>query len=104
METKRKKKTVFVYKNIEESINGFQNDVSNAVNNISINNDLLGNPNDSYNALENMIMEAKCKHFQPREVRFDIYKHKFSPWISSGIIHSIKYRDSLNRKLKKTNA
>ena len=104
METKRKKKTVFVYKNTEESINGFQNDVSNAINNISINNDLLGNPNDSYNALENIIMEAKCKHFQPREVRFDRYKHKFSPWISSGIIHSIKYRDSLYRKLKKRNA
>ena len=47
-------------------------------------------------------MEAKFKHFQPREVRFDKYKHKFSPWISSGIIHSIKYRDSLYRKLKKT--
>ena len=93
-----------MYKNTEESINGFQNDVSNVVDNISINNDLLGNPNDSYNALENIIMEAKCKHFPPHEVRFDKYKHKFSPWISSGIIHSIKYRDSLYRKLKKTNA
>ena len=47
-------------------------------------------------------MEAKSKHFQPREVSFDKYKHKISPWISSGIIHSIKYRDSLYRKLKKT--
>ena len=62
MKTKRKKKTVLAFKNTEESINGFQNDVSNAVNNISINDDLLGNPNDSYNAFENIIMEAKCNH------------------------------------------
>ena len=67
-----------MFKNAEESINGFQDDVSNAVNNISINKDLLGNPNDSYNALENIKMEEKCKHFQPHEVRFDIYKHKCS--------------------------
>ena len=98
----RKKKTVLVYKNTEESINEFQYDVSNAVNNIAINNDLLGNPNNSYNSLENILMEAKSKHFQPREVRFVRYKHKFSPWISSGIIHPIKYRYSLYRKLKTT--
>ena len=91
-------KTVLVYKNTEESINELQYDVSNAVNNIAINNDLLGNPNDSYNSLENILMEAKSKHFQPREIRFDKYKHKFSPWISSGIIHSIKYRYSLYSK------
>ena len=62
-----------------------------------VNNDLFGNPNDSYNSLKNILMEAKPKHFQPREVRYNKYKHKFSP----GIIRSIKYRDSLYRKLKK---
>ena len=42
-----------------------------AFNNVSISDDLLGNPNDSYNTLENILMEAKAKHFQPREVNFD---------------------------------
>ena len=41
---------------------------------------------DSYNSLENILMEAKAKQFQPREVRYNTYKHKFPPWITSGII------------------
>ena len=67
-----------------------------------VNNDLLGNPNDSYNSLENIFMDGKAKHVQPREVRYNKYKHKFSPWLTSGIIRSIRYIDSLYRKLEKT--
>ena len=44
-----------------------------------VNNDLFRNSNDSYNSLENILMEAKAKHFQPHEVRYNKYKHKFSP-------------------------
>ena len=93
-----------VYKNTEESINNFYSDVSAAISSMPVNNDLFGNSNDSYNSLENVLMEAKAKHFQPREVNYNKYKHKYSPWITSGIIRSIKYRDLLYRKLKKTDA
>ena len=99
--TNKQKRTVLVYKNTEESINKFYSDVSAAISSMPMNNDLFGNPNDSYNSLENVLMEAKVKHFQPREVNYKKYKHKYSPWITSGIIRSIKYRDLLYRKLKK---
>ena len=83
-------------------MNAFYNDVSTAISSMRVNNDLFGNPNDSYNSLGNILMEAKAKHFQPREIRYNKYKHKFSPGMTSDIIRSIKYRDSLYRKLKKT--
>ena len=102
--TNKQKRTVLVYKNTEESINKFYSDVSAAISSMPVNNDLFGNPNDSYNSLENVLMEAKAKHFQPREVNYNKYKHKYSPWITSGIIPSIKYRDLLYWKLKKTDA
>ena len=60
-----------------------------------VNDDLFGNPNDSYNSLENVLMEAKAKHSQPREVNYNKYKHKYSHLITSGIIRSIKYRLTL---------
>ena len=51
-----------------------------------MNNDLFGNPNDSYNSLDNVWIEAKAKHFQPREGHYSKYKNKYSPWITAGII------------------
>ena len=36
-------------------------------------------------------------------VKANKYKHKLSPWITSGIMHSIKFRDSLYKKLKSLN-
>ena len=36
-------------------------------------------------------------------VKANKYKHKLSPWITSGIIHSIKFRDNLYKKLKSLN-
>ena len=71
--TNKRKRTVMVYKNTEESINKFYSDVSAAISSMSVNNDLFGNPNDSYNSLENVLMEAKAKHFQPREVNYNKY-------------------------------
>lgn len=42
------------------------------------------------------------KHFPIKWVKFNKYKHKVSPWISQGILKSIKYKDNLYKKLKST--
>ena len=42
--------------------------------------------------------------FSEQLVHNNTYKHKYSPWITSGIIRSIKYRDLLYRKLTETDA
>ena len=89
--TNKRKRTVLIYKNTEESINRFYSDISAAINCMPVNNDLFGNPNNSYNSLENVLMEAKAIYFQLREVFHNKYKHKYSPWTTSGIIRSIQY-------------
>ena len=38
-----------------------------------------------------------------KEVKFNKHKHAINPWITPGLIRSIKYRDRLFYKLKKTN-
>ena len=38
-----------------------------------------------------------------KTVRYKKYKHKILPWITSGILHSIEYRDKLYRELRSIN-
>ena len=51
-----------------------------------------------------MFEEALCasfnKHFPEKRIKVNKYKHKLSPWITSGIIKSIEFRDNLYKKLK----
>ena len=61
-----------------------------------------GNPNTNYESLSDVIKRLKEKHFPVKLVKFDKHKHKKSKWITNGIIKSIKFRDSLYRRLKHT--
>ena len=49
--------------------------------------------------MENIILQAKSKYLSPKTVRFKKYKHKISPWLTAGILQSIKCRDVLYRRL-----
>ena len=60
-------------------------------------------PNRNYDVLEHSITSAINKHLPTKTIKFNKHKHKNSNWITQGIIKSIKYRDMLYRKLKKTN-
>ena len=44
-----------------------------------VNNDLFGNSIDSYNSLENVLMEAKVEHLQPHEVHYSKDSKKIIP-------------------------
>ena len=79
----------------------FQRDVSNSLSENIFNNNLFSDPNESYNKLENVIINAKNKHFQPKYVPLKKYKHKLSPWMTAGILRSIKFRDNLYKKTYK---
>ena len=59
-------------------------------------------PNANYNKVERNITNSNDKHLPVKKVRFRKYKHKLNPWISAGIIRSIKTRDKLFRKYKST--
>ena len=75
-------------------------DKANIIN--AFNSDLTLDPNVNYNILENMLTKLYEQHFSLKTVRYDKYKHKKENWITTGILHSIKYRDKLYRKLKQT--
>jgi hypothetical protein len=64
--------------------------------------DLSTDPNLNYNILHNNIKTIKEEILPIKTVKFNKYRHKCSPWITSGILASIHYRDNLYRKTKQT--
>ena len=66
------------------------------------NSDLTLDPNVNSNIFENMLTKLYEQDFSLKTVRYNKYKHKKENWISTGILHSTKYRDKLCRKLKQT--
>ena len=60
-------------------------------------------PNYNYAMLEKIITSARDKCFPVKKVKFNKYKHKIAPWITQGILTSMKFRDKLYVKWKKTN-
>ena len=47
------------------------------------------------------IVKLMDKSMPKEKLKFNKYKHKNSPWITKGIMKSIKYKDKLVNKLNK---
>jgi hypothetical protein len=60
------------------------------------------NPNINTNIIANELKTAKEKHFPTKFVKFNKYKHKKNNWITFGILKSMKHKNSLYKKLRKT--
>ena len=88
--------------NSESAFQSFSREISTSLENWNLNRNLFGDPNENYNMLENIILQAKSKYLSPKTVRFKKYKHKISPWLTAGILQSIKCRDVLYRRLLST--
>ena len=77
---------------------------ADAVENINLYNKLDtssdANPNSNYEIIKSNITELMDKHLPVNTVKFNKHKHKHQPWITLGIIRSIKSRDKLYHKLK----
>ena len=95
-------KYIKVRQNSIKAMQGFCDavDKANIINDLNI--DLTLDPNVNYNILENKLTKLYEQHFSLKTVRYNKYKHKKENWITTGILHSIKYRDKLYRKLKQT--
>ena len=59
----------------------------------------MTDPNINYDILESTIVSAMDKIMPLKRLKFKKYKHKKQPWITNGILKSIKYKD---RSLKLT--
>ena len=86
-----KPKYIRIQKNGPEAIESFKNEIKTGIECHNFNNRPLADPNTNYNKLETIITRAKDKCFPFKEVRFNKYRHKLSPWITFGIIESIKH-------------
>ena len=83
----------------KESIENFKTDVSRNILKTTFQNGLLSDPNTNYDKLHDILQLCKDKNMPTKKVRFNKYKHKKCPWITYGIIESIKKRDKLSHKL-----
>ena len=56
---------------------------------------ILSDPTQNNNKIEKTILEAKEKHLPPKIMRLNKHRHKISPWITNGILASIRHRDKI---------
>ena len=85
-----------------QNILNFKKDIEQLCNINQFNKSEFTDPNLNYDKINEIISITTKKHFSPLEIKFHKYRHKRSPWITQGIINSIKFRDKLYVRLKKS--
>ena len=97
---KHKPKFVQIHNHDPAAFRSFYEELSARFQDVSLNPDLCANPNDNYELFESIVVDTKSKYLAPKTVKFKKYKHRLSPWITDGILRSIKYRDKLFREVR----
>ena len=99
IEVKNQKRKSPKYVNItvnnKEAIEKFKLELDKSVNEAKFDRELLTDPNINYIKLDQILAACKSTHLPTKRVRFNKYKHKAAPWITYGIIESIKHKDML---------
>ena len=91
-----------ISKNRSQSLNDFKNYLQNINTDEILDKTMLTDPNINYLKLNEIITYGISKFYTTRTVRFQKHKHNKCPWVSQGMLISIKYRDKLYKKLKST--
>ena len=97
---KHKPKFVQIHNHDLAAFRSFYEELSARFQYVSLNPDLCASPNDNYELFESIVVDNKSKYLAPKTVRFKKYKHRLSPWITDGILRSIKYRVKLFREVR----
>ena len=95
---------VKITKSGPNAIDDFKSEIKESISSTVFDKNPLSDPNLNYNKLENIIRVAKERCFPQIEVKFNKYKHKICAWMTFGILNSIKTKDRLYVKWKKTNS
>ena len=98
--SKQTPKFILCHNNSPECIRQFYAYVLSEMSTLSFDTDTKANPTSNYEKLHFVLVSAREKILKPKLVRFNKYKHKLNPWMTIGILKSIKYRDKLYKKLK----
>ena len=84
----------------DKSINELTNFINTSDLKEQISPDLNIDPNISYNKLKSFLEKSIDSYLPMKTVKFNKYKHKIRPWITHGILRSMKKRDLMYRNLK----
>ena len=85
----------------QTQIDKFVHTVRSDIANTNFSSDIFQDPTINYDILTNIIIKSKETHLPTRKVKCNKYKDKLSPWITTGIMRSISFRDNLyKQKLK----
>jgi len=87
----------------DHSVRLIRHDIERAQIMNNLNTNPTGDPNTNYNILHNNLQSIINKHITVTTIRFKKHRHKHEPWITHGIIKSIKTKDKLLCELRKTN-
>ena len=99
-EGRKQEKLIYTRTINDSAINDFREELSRLDIPSRLNANLLSDPNIDYGKFEEVLCVCFNKHFPEKRIKVNKYKHKLSPWITSGIIKSIEFRDNLYKKLK----
>ena len=86
----------------DENYRKYLENVAEQLGNTQFETSLTTNPNEAYNKLENILTGTYNKTFPLKQIKINKYNTKNSPWITQGLLTSIRKRDILYRKLLKT--
>ena len=96
-------KTVSFQKCDNNSINNFVNAIENIDFSAHISNSPDCNPDTNFQIIKTLIDNCISHHLPFRTVKFNRYQHKINPWITNGILKSIKNRDKMYKEMKVCN-
>ena len=96
---KPKQKLVRVSKFTKSDRENFKREVASTC---TIEKFCSSDPNINYEVLQNVLVKAAEKHLPQKLVKYKKHKHKKARWITQGIIRSIKFRDKMFARLRKT--
>ena len=80
----------------------FLDKVAERLSKTQFDNCLTTNPNTDYNKLENILVSSYDECIPLTKTKITKYTHKNSPWMTQGLLNSIKTRDILYKKLVRT--
>ena len=101
-EGRKQEKMIYTRTINDSAINDFREEMSKLDIPSRLNANLLSDPNIDYGKFEEVLVLSASfnKHFAEKRIKVNKYKHTLSPWITTGIIKSIEFRDNLYKKLK----
>ena len=93
-------KTVSFQQCDTDSINKFVNAISNIDFSAHISTSHTCNPDTNFDKMKTLIDDCISRYLPYRTVKFNKYQHKLNPWITRGILKSIKNRDKMYKEMK----